>query len=193
MVGYDVHLVFDRGFACPAIIKFLNEIKVKFTIRIKKNKHVVPVHGTKKIAVQYLSKRSTKVKAYGCVVRIVRSKHSSAHAEAWYLVTNDFDTSTHHTIIRYYHRFEIEEWFKDAKRLAHLEQLRTVNDQTFTIVLWFVMLGAWIAWLVNTIRTAWHQSILNIHHKRSLLRLWFEQLLFERQTIVRATLKTRYG
>lgn len=44
-----VRLVFDRGFACPSIIKHLAEIKVKLYIRVKGIKSVIYKNRTKKV------------------------------------------------------------------------------------------------------------------------------------------------
>jgi hypothetical protein len=44
----------------------------------------------------------------------------------------------------YYHRFEIEEVFKDAKHLFGLETRQFKLPERLTTVLWFVVLGFWL-------------------------------------------------
>jgi hypothetical protein len=44
---------------------------------------------------------------------------------------------------RYYHRFEIEEFFRDAKRLLGLEYVNFRKEESFSTALWFVMTGMW--------------------------------------------------
>lgn len=55
IIKVPVHLVFDRGFAIPHLVKFLMERNIPFTIRIKKGKHV-EYHELKK-SVSHLHRR----------------------------------------------------------------------------------------------------------------------------------------
>jgi len=182
-VGVPVHLVFDRGFALPSLIQFLaQQSGVQFTIRLKSMKHVTTVVG-RRCAVRNLTKRDVIVTAYGHELRIIRSPRAAGASEPWYLVTNDRTSTPDDCITRYAHRFEIEEFFKDAKRLADLEYLRrNVSDATLTTVLWFVILGCWIAWLLAGIETAWTTMRQRLHPHRwlSRLRFWWEEIERER-------------
>lgn len=194
LVGVPVCFVCDRGFACPSIIRSLNEIKVQFIIRIKQGKHVA-YHDCQQ-AVHQLYRRSCLVQIYGQQLRIVRSAIQTDWAEPWYLVTNDDSSSTADIIQSYYDRFEIEEFFKDAKRFADLEYLLPMNDTTFTIVLWFIILAFWVAWSVKRIRIAWQQQRQNAqryHENFSLLHFWWETLAHERQQMVQRTLYAHYS
>ncbi|HBY73577.1 MAG TPA: hypothetical protein DEG44_02680 [Candidatus Kerfeldbacteria bacterium] len=195
MVQCDVRLVFDRGFACPSIVKFLNRYGVKFIIRIKRTKHVLPPGSALTVAVHQLLRRSTRVSVYGCDLRIVRSTLTATQPEPWYLVTNDLTTPTDDIITSYYHRFEIEEWFKDVKRLAGLEYLHQVSDTTFTLVLWFMLLGVWVLWLTTVIRKAWQrsQTMIHRHHRLSFMKYWWEQMNYERNRIVYNVLNLQMG
>jgi len=51
----------------------------------------------------------------------VKLKTSDKAKEPWYLLTNDLNLTAEQVIDVYYHRFEIEEVFKDAKHLFGLE------------------------------------------------------------------------
>src|SRR6266478_1277159 len=41
LVGFTPHLVFDRGFESPYLVPFLVKEKIPFTIRFKKDKHIL--------------------------------------------------------------------------------------------------------------------------------------------------------
>lgn len=189
-IGVPVHLVCDRGFALPAYIQFLAQRSdVTFTIRIKAGKHVVTSRG-RSAAVSTVRERDAVVTAYGRDLRIVRSPKARGTTEPWYLVTNDRTTAPETLVAWYAHRFEIEEFFKDAKRLADLEYLSHVSDQTFTIVLWFLLLGFWVAWCATAIRTAWEAMRARIrpHRWLSLLRWFWEEIERERGGVIRRAL-----
>ena len=193
-VQVKIRLVFDRGFAIPFLIKHLierHEDDVVFYIRIKKSKKLDDKKLSKKIS--SLKKRDNTINIYEHELRVVRSKKSGKHKEPWFIVTNDFQSTADEIIAIYYHRFEIEEFFKDAKRLSDLEYLRKVNDQSFTIILWFILLGTWVCWLCRQIRRLWRFS--RFHRKKgckllSLIRFWFceiaklKELLFKSFTEV---------
>lgn len=186
-VGVPVHLIYDRGFALPSYIRFLAQRSgVTFTIRIKAGKHVVTSRG-RSAAVSTLRERDAVVTAYGLDLRIIRSPKARGAAEPWYLVTNDRTSTPDDLVDGYRHRFEIEEFFKDAKRLADLEYLATVSDQTFTTVLWFLLLGFWVAWCATEIRAAWEimRAQLRPHRWLSLLRWFWEAIERERGAVVR--------
>lgn len=136
-------LVFDRGFAIPYLIKFLAQNNVPFIIRIKRRKFVTVVQSKKRGAVEELGLMDALVEEWGVTVRLIVSDKPEGDGEPWYLITNDM-TSTRETIIdRYYHRFEIEEFFRDAKRLLGVEQHQMKSMRSLSILLWFVILGTW--------------------------------------------------
>lgn len=189
-VGVPVHLIFDRGFALPSFIRFLAQRSgVSFTIRIKSGKHVVTSRGST-VAVSTLRERDAVVTAYGLDLRIVRSRKIAGATEPWYLVTNDRTTAPEDLVEDYAHRFEIEEFFKDAKRLADLEYLSQVSDQTFTTILWFLLLGFWIAWCATEVRAVWEtmRARLRPHRWLSLLRWFWEAIEQERGAVIRRAL-----
>ena len=136
-------LVFDRGFAIPYLIKFLAQNNAPFIIRIKRRKVVTVAQSKKRGAVEALGVTDEMVEEWGVSVRLIVSDKPEEDGEPWYLITNDV-TSKRETIIdRYYHRFEIEEFFRDAKRLLGLEQHQMKSMQSLSILLWFVILGTW--------------------------------------------------
>ncbi len=142
IIGFKPTLVFDRGFACPSIVKSMFKNKQIFIIRIKKGKSAMETNGD--IFLVKNSKASdTNVLMYGIKLRLVVSDQLKEMKEPWYLITNDTDSSRKKIIDRYYHRFEIEEFFRDAKRLLNLEHVRFEKSLSLSVVLWFTILGVW--------------------------------------------------
>ena len=48
----------------------------------------------------------------------------------------------------YYHRFEIEETFKDTKHLFELHRLKFIRPTSLKVVLWLVFLGIALLYVV---------------------------------------------
>jgi hypothetical protein len=111
LVKCEPRLVFDRGFACPHIIKILNKTKLLFYIRIKAGKHVKVENG-ESCQTRDVRHDDNIVEAYGLKLRLIVSGKPSNDNEEWFIITNDM-CSERKTIIEYYYfRFEIEEFFK---------------------------------------------------------------------------------
>lgn len=77
------------------------------------------------------------------MLRFVISDKKERARESWYLVTSDTDSTRENIITTYYHRFEIEEFFRDAKRVLGLEFVRFKKATSLAVVLWFLLLGQW--------------------------------------------------
>lgn len=145
-----VKLVFDRGFALPALIKHLAQIKVTFYIRIKGGKQVEYRNKTKK-ANSFKQGKYT-VNAYDRkLTLVVTPKPSNARKnnKPWYIISNDMDSSAEQIQEIYYYRFEIEELFKDAKRIFNLEHIRFKVPHNLKTILWFVVLGIWFHYFLE--------------------------------------------
>jgi hypothetical protein len=166
-VGCTPTLVFDRGFACPSIIHFLAQHKHRFIIRIKKRKFLADAKSGHTQAAESFESNDVSVRAYGHGLRIIASDKPKNDNDPWYLVTNETTSSREDVILMYYHRFEIEEFFRDAKRLLRLEWVRFKTMRSLTIALWFAILTCW---LFETIaeklsdsqkqeRVRWHVSL----------------------------------
>ena len=87
--------------------------------------------------------------AYGKNLRMVISDKLEDTPEPWYLITNDFNAGREKIIDQYYHRFEIEEFFRDAKRLLGLEYVNFQKKKSLAVILWFVILGIWFLWTLK--------------------------------------------
>jgi hypothetical protein len=188
-----IHLVFDRGFSLPPFMRFLCLNKALFTIRVKGMKHV-GIGNEKTTAARGVMENDRSVVANGLPLRLVRSEKQEGMKEPWYLLTSDLDSSRKEIVRIYYHRFEIEEFFKDAKRLSLLEHLPPMGDEAFTIVLWFLILGYAVAWMTKSIRSAWQDTWKSgdkAKRKTSLLRFFLEGLAAEGYLALRRTLTFR--
>jgi len=179
LLGFKPRLVFDRGFACPSIITYLSKGKWNFVIRIKKIKTVVNLITGEKLKVRDSGEADFLASAYDFKkLRVIISDKPTGKDEPWYLITNDFNSSRETIIKRYYYRFEIEELFRDGKRLLGLEQTNFSKWESLAVTLWFVIAGLWFFW--------WCESKLGDNRRReqklrqemglSIIRYWFEKL-----------------
>lgn len=178
-----VSLVFDRGFACPSIIKDLTHKKRLFYIRIKSIKQLT--YKRKIIKAKEFNQGSYPVRAYdnlqlSLTVTALPPQKFGKKQESWYIISNDL-WSTENTITDiYYHRFEIEEFFKDAKRIFGLEYIKFKKVISLSIVLWFVILGFWLQnyFLMVTKRESKDELIKKCKDSfnQSFTHYWMEQI-----------------
>jgi hypothetical protein len=179
LLGFKPKLVFDRGFACPSIISFLKRNSWLFVIRIKKIKTVINLTTGQRLKVKDSQDLDFLASAYDFTkLRIVISDHKEDMDEPWYLVTNDFTSSRKTIIQRYYYRFEIEELFRDGKRLLGLEGVNFKIWQSLAVTLWFVMAGMWFFWWCeeNLLSNQKQEKELRQSLGLSIIRYWFERL-----------------
>jgi hypothetical protein len=200
VVGCEVGFVFDRGFACPDIVKHLHESGARFYIRIRGDKRVLGRRGGAKVR-QFTTGRHA-IWAYSCRLNLVVTPEPDVQLrtkgkakEPWYIVTNDLAASAEQVTKIYYHRFEIEEVFKDAKRLFGLEWIRFKKPERLVTVLWFVILGFW---LHRYLETTLHLSREVVQKTKcsfgqSLTHYWLEKTRFELQAPALATITLPTG
>ena len=176
IVGKKPKLVFDRGFACPSIIEYLAENRHKFIIRIKKCKMVTDAETGKILKVKDSARNDFEVSAYGKKLRVVISDKLECVKESWYLITNDFKSKREKIIEEYYYRFEIEEFFRDAKRLLGLEYIQFKKQRSLTVILWFVVLGVWFLW---SLKETQRDRVRRDKMRLSRMRYFFEMMKAE--------------
>ncbi len=178
ILGFCPHFVFDRGFELPYLVSYLVRNHIRFTIRMRKDKHVL--YEGKKIPLWNLPwfANNCIVHIYGETLRIVVSEKKQQMEEPWYLLTNDVCHTTDEIIAAYYFRFEIEETFRDVKHIFALKRFyRIKKKQTFLILLWFYILGIWIMWeLPQTELFLVARTVQNKHKRFSVTRHYYEQL-----------------
>lgn len=180
LVGCRPKIVMDRGFACPHILKHLATESHLFVVRVKGVKQFRNFQN-RLFKVRNTTKNDQRIHGYTKKLRLVVSDKLPRMKEPWYLVTNDFESTREEIVTDYYHRFEIEEFFKDAKWLLGLEWVRFLKATSMANVLWFVVLGLWF---VETLRTMLTAPAWKNHHAVSFNRFIWELLQREKNQLV---------
>lgn len=171
-LGFWPKLVFDRGFGNESIVTHLSAEGCTFYIRMKAGRFVEL--GGQKTEIRHLNAADASVQLFGLTLRVIRSPQSRRATEPWYILTNDMSSRT--KIVRiYYHRFEIEETFKDIKHVFEYKRTRLTKPNSLKILLWFVSIGIALLYVATkptqqTIRRA------NPKKQTSWLRQAYEQL-----------------
>jgi hypothetical protein len=179
IIGFKPKLVFDRGFACPSIIQYLAQNQWMFYVRIKSCKLVI--YRRLKQKVRDFTAGQYPVIAYDRQLSLTVTKTISDQKEPWYIISNDLISSAQTIINIYYHRFEIEEFFRDAKRFLGLEYINLKKELTLTITLWFAVLGLWFLWeleqliLANDVYERQQRDLKQL----SIIRYLYEKLQSE--------------
>jgi Transposase DDE domain len=150
-LGFWPKLVFDRGFGNESIVTHLAAEGATFYIRLKAGRFVELDDGktVTRLNVKSLKEKDTTIRLYGLTLRVIRSPKNRRAKEPWYILTNDQQSSRTKVVRIYYHRFEIEETFKDAKHLFELHQLSFLRPNSLKVVLWLVFLGIALLYLVT--------------------------------------------
>jgi hypothetical protein len=102
-----------------------------------------------KTKIEGLKEKDATVGLFGMTLRVIRSPKNRRSPEPWYVLTNDLESSRNKIVRIYYHRFEIEETFKDTKHLFELHQLKFMRPTSLKIVLWLVFLGIALLYAVT--------------------------------------------
>jgi hypothetical protein len=195
IVACRVEFVFDRGFACPTITGYLARQQITFYQRIRGDKKLLGRRGGQK-AREFGAGRH-EVWVYGHRMNLVvtpepdvRLKTSGKAKEPWFIVTNDLGATAEGVTEIYYHRFEIEEVFKDAKRLFGLEWMKFKIPERLVTILWFVVLGFWLHRHLEATLQASREVVQKTKHSfgQSLTHYWLERMKFELQATALATI-----
>lgn len=181
-------LVFDRGFGNESIVTHLAAEGATFYIRLKAGRFVE--FDNQRAEVRRLVEPDTTVRLYGLTLRVVRSPKSRRAPEPWYILTNDRQ-STRQTVVRiYYHRFEIEETFRDMKQLFEHKRARFVRPQSLQTIWWLMSLGIAVLYVITkptkqrrTPEHIGHQTnpkkqLSWLRHAYELLQLAYGQLMW---------------
>jgi len=170
-LGFWPKLVFDRSFGNESLVTHLNAEDAIFYIRLKSGRFVE--FDGHKTEVKSLEEKDAIVQLFGLDLRVVRSPKSRRAKEPWYILTNDTTSSRDKVVKIYYHRFEIEETFRDIKHIFEYKRTRLNKPNSLKVLLWLVSIG--IALLYRVIKPA----IQIAHHPKkrtSWLRQAYEQL-----------------
>jgi hypothetical protein len=175
-LGFWPRLVFDRGFGNESIIEHLCAEGATFYIRLKAE-HYVECDG-QRTKIEQLPAKDTTVELFGLTLRVIRSPKGRRAKQPWYILTNDHSSSRQKVVKVYYHRFEIEETFKDSKHLFELQRLSFTRPNSLKVVLWLVFLGIALLYKV-TKPTKQQMSAANAKKRLSWVRQAYEQ--FQRE------------
>lgn len=172
-LGFWPRLVFDRGFGNKSTVMHLQQEGALFYIRMKAGRYV-ELDG-ERLQIQKLAGKDATIRLYGLRLRVIRSPKDGKNAQPWYILTNDMTSSRTKIVRIYYHRFEIEETFKDIKHIFEYKRTRLMKPTSLKVLLWFVCLGIALLYLV----TKWSEHpAASPHPKKQLswLRQGYEQL-----------------
>ena len=172
-LGFWPKLVFDRGFGNESLVTHLAAEEATFYIRLKAGRFVE--FDNQRTEVKQLKDKDTAIRLYGMTLRVIRSPKSRRAKEPWYILTNDQTSSRNKVVKIYYHRFEIEETFRDMKHIFELKRTRLNKPSSLKVLLWFVSLGIALLYLV-TKTTEQHPGCSNPKKQTSWLRQAYEQL-----------------
>lgn len=166
-------LVFDRGFGNYSLVTHLVAEGAIFYIRLKAGRYV-ELDG-ELIEVKQLKEKDATIELFDLQLRVVRSPRSRRAKEPWYILTNDFSSSRTKVVRVYYHRFEIEEDFKDIKHIFELRRVRLNKPSSVKLILWLISLGIALLYVVSQ---PTKQQLRREHPKKriSWLRRAYEQL-----------------
>lgn len=163
-LGFWPKLVFDRNFGSRDIIQLLAKEKATFYIRLKASRLVEIASGDKnsngkKICISTAKRTDEIVIIAGIELRVIRSPHpkkgtkssrtGNRATEPWFILTNDLTSSRNKIVKIYYHRFEIEETFRDIKTILGLRRTKLNKPNSLAILLWFVSLGIILLYLAG--------------------------------------------
>jgi hypothetical protein len=176
-LGFWPRLVFDRGFGNESIVTHLVAEGAICYIRVKAGRYIE--YDRKRLQIQELKCKDATVRLYGLTLRVIRSAKDGKNDEPWYILTNDMKSSRTKIVRIYYHRFEIEETFKDMKHVFELKRTRLNKPQSLKLLLWFVSLGIALLYLVTKHKCAYESEHPHkVHPKKqtSWLRQAYESL-----------------
>jgi hypothetical protein len=172
-LGFWPKLVFDRGFGNESLITHLNSEGAIFYIRLKAGR-IVELDN-EQTQIRQLAKSDSTIQLFGLTLRVIRSPKSRRAKEPWYILSNDLTSSRNNIIKIYYHRFEIEETFKDIKHIFEYKRTRLNKPNSLKVLLWFVSIG--IALLYSATKPSRSTiTVTNPKKQISWLRQAYEQL-----------------
>lgn len=171
-LGFWPKLVFDRGFGNESIVTHLAAEGCTFYVRLKAGRFVE--FDGQRAELKQLKDKDTTVQLFGLTLRVIRSPKSRRAKEPWYILTNDFTSSRTKIVRIYYHRFEIEETFRDMKHIFELKRTRLQKPNSLKAVLWLVSLGIALLYLVT--KPTKHLGHSHPKKQTSWLRQAYEQL-----------------
>jgi hypothetical protein len=171
-LGFWPKLVFDRGFGNESIVTHLVAEGATFYIRVKAGRYIE--FDKQRLKIQELKQKDATIRLYGLTLRVIRSAQDGKNDEPWYILTNDTGHSRVKIVRIYYHRFEIEESFKDLKHILEFRRTRLNKPNSLKVILWLMFLG--IVLLYKVTKPTKQQRHPNPKKRTSWIRSAIEQL-----------------
>jgi len=191
-LGFVPRLVFDRGFCNKRILKYLKRNQITGYIRARAWLRVTASDGTKKRIAEFTP--GSHLVSFGCKLRLVVGNERQDQEEPWYILTTDLTTSPTDIVSIYYHRFEIEELFRDMKSLLLTKGSRLRKPVNLATLLWYVCLGIVLLHLSQPeLVKPSYQSTVHYKKKLSGFRLLFEAFEKELRSLVYLDGYLRFG
>lgn len=158
----------DRWFASPRLLRYLDESKVKFVIRIRSNIGVEVPWDEDLQKIYEIAQDDCQITHAQLRLRLIVSKWDKKmkQEEPWFLITNDSSSTRQQIINIYKRRFEIEEMFKDMKWILDYEWQQIQKPEVLEIIMWFVTIGWWIMQDVLAVEVRKSRSRKINPHKR---------------------------
>jgi hypothetical protein len=169
--------VFDRGFGSRDIIQYLHKEGTIFYIRMKADR-LVDIAGVT-LHLKDCKRVDELVTIAGLKLRVVRSPKNGRDDEPWYILTNDLSRSRNKVVKVYYHRFEIEETFRDIKTIIGLRRTKLMKPNSLAILLWFVTLGMLILYLAGLGVLGVRELLRRLNQPPAKKRLSWYRILME--------------
>jgi hypothetical protein len=190
IVGCKFKIVADRGFIGEYLINGFSDLGLTFYVRMKAGKSVVRElkDEHKVISLKKVKWLDFEATIYGHKLRVIKSSKTLQRKlnlpECWYIITNDFKSTRDTVLNTYYHRFEIEEVFKDLKHIFGMNQNYIQKTETLEAIIWFQILGFWLLWLTSNVPKLRDKIKVQIKKQLSWFRLAWEQLMTERIQLI---------
>jgi hypothetical protein len=155
LYGVKPRLVYDRGFVNKRMLTFMENNGWTFYVRMRES-YIVTVDeridrqidrqidkqiDKQKHQVSSLPQGDYRVTWSGMKLRLVIGSTSRRHKTPWCILTNDFKTDSRKIIKIYYHRFEIEECFRDIKSLFRLRSACVRTWRSLNTILVFMSIA----------------------------------------------------
>ena len=174
--GQQPGLVFDRGFGNKRLLSALFARSGHGYIRMRDDFRVTVEGSMKWRYIRDLPIGDYRVSWQGLSFRlVVATTGRSKTYVPWAIATNDTSSTPQHITKLYYHRFEIEETFRDWKSGLGLRRARFLRWQSLEVVLSFASAGILFAWLL----TKSQMGVRNHPNKQlSFFREWYETLQY---------------
>jgi len=171
-------LVFDRGFGNKRLLSALFARAGNSYVRLRDSFHPwieFPETYRGRQYVSDLPEGDYRVRWLGLSFRlVVTAKKRKGAMAPWAIATNDQTSTPEQIGQHYYHRFEIEETFRDWKSGLGFRRARFARWQSLQVVLSFASVATFLAW------EAARQTVMHprLHPKKQLsfFRQWHERL-----------------